>query len=1242
MNKEAPIKITYPDLPVSRFRKEILEAMGSHQVVVVVGETGSGKTTQLPKMAMELAKGAKADVSGIVGCTQPRRLAAASVSRRVAEELGTELGDLVGYQVRFDERVSERTELKFMTDGILLAETQADPDLRKYHTLVLDEAHERSLNIDFLLGYLKLLLQRRPDLHLIISSATLDAGGFAEFFDGAPIIFVEGRTFPVEMHYLPPIHQDEELPEHVSRAVRWLDTLDDHGDVLVFLPGEREIRDVADKLVGMNLRGTDILPLFARLGLVDQQKIFHPKPGRRRIVLATNVAETSLTIPGIIYVIDSGVARVSRYSPARQVQRLQIESISQASARQRAGRCGRVCEGVCIRLYSEEDYEERPEFTDPEIKRSALAGALLRMKDLGLPEMADFPLPDPPSERLVTEGYRTLREVGALDQKKALTHIGKKLARLPIDPRLGRMVIEAVHEQALPEILVLVAGLSVMDPRERPSEAAQQADSAHAQWKHEDSDFMGMLALWRDIWQFREGRQWKKNQLRKWCGKNFLNMMRILEWVNLWEDLSRLVKETLRIKVPPLETEPDRQAAYAMIHRSILSGVPRQFGLWDPENREYKGVGGRQFAVFPGSGLFRRKNRCEWVMGVELVDTTRLWMRRAAKLEPEWVEQVSPHLCQSHYSQVEWNKEQGAVYAKERVVCGGLPIIQGRKVHYGRINPEQAREVMIREGLMMNRLRNKPDYLKHLASIKEEIQGIELKLRRPDQVWCEEGVYEFFDRKIPATTHTAKALLRWYGREKEKDPQVLHVPIKEAMYTYWGQELLSGFPDEITCEGMDFPVYYQYDPGAADDGVTLGVHIDQLPHVPDWLPDWGMPGHMVQRIECLLRSASKDVRLFLQPISQKAQYFAELLQGVEPKGPLTHRLAELVRIETNRLCHPSSFDVSKLPAELVTKIWVCDDEGKELALGTDVAELKKKLTKKVSKRFEETALDIVYHTGLKSWSIGQLERKVDVNGRPGFVGMVDEGTTVGVKLFESEAAAEDSHRHGVVRLLSMFHVEQINHLRKKFPLQWEGKLALHSIGVAPATNMQDLLDVAVESTMRLSLPYDEVAFEACRLSLRENIFDEAKKVGEVWELIATADHYVRDFIQANGTNKHYIPVIDDLNRQMKWLTRTRFMKMHGAKRLGDIKRYMQGIMERLKRIDQQPIAKELERIQTFNRSAEVWSSQWESHLSDIRWLEYGYMLEEYRLSVFAPMIAIKGKVSEKRLSKLWEEIIHGS
>lgn len=955
-------------------------------------------------------------------------------------------------------------------------------------------------------------------------------------------------------------------------------------------------------------------------------------------MLATNVAETSLTIPGIIYVIDSGLARVSRYSPARQVQRLQIEPVSKASARQRAGRCGRVCEGVCIRLYSEKDWEDRPDFTDPEIRRSALAGALLRMKDLGLPEMPEFPLPDPPSSKLVTEGYRTLREIGALDKARQLTPVGKKLARLPIDPRLARMLLEAQHEQALPEMLVIVAGLGIMDPRERPADAAQKADQAHAQWKEEDSDFLSLLKLWKAAWQFREGRRWRKNQLRKWCGRNFLNFNRMMEWFNLWEDLSRLVRETLKCRISPLEEETERQASFAMIHRSILAGVPRQFGLWDADNREYRGAGGRSFGIFPGSGLFRRKKRSEWVMGVELVDTTRLWMRRASILEPEWVERVAPHLCESHYSGARWDREQGAVYAVECVVCGGLRIIDNRRVHYGRINPAHAREIMIREGLLGGGFRTKPACIRYLETLREEVRQIELKLRRPDQVWCEEGVFEFFNRLVPPDCCTARAFLRWAAGVEKKNPEALHVPPQEAMYEFWGKDLLDGFPDEITCKGAEYAVYYQNDPGAEDDGVTLGVHIDQLPDIPEWLPEWGVPGHLAQRAECLLRSLPKDLRVFLQPISQKAAYFAELRHGLEPDGPLAGKLAEFVEVETGKFCAPSFFDMNRLPAELVTKIWVCDDEGEELAMGTDVAELNNRLGKKLSRRFQETAEDIVSVTGMKEWSCGDLEYTVDVAGRPGYVALVDEGASVGVRVFEDELSAAESHREGCLRFMRLRQTDQLNHLRRKFPLKLEGKLSLHMLGREPSTNAEDLVDVAAEIAMGRPLPRTAEQFAAAEMNLRQNLFDAAHNVADIWELVAGTEHAVRDFTALQKGVRHTERITADLQRQLDWLLRPRFLWAHGAERLPDLKRYMQGIAERIRRIGQQPLARELERLDLFERVYFPWHQVLKEHAGDLRWMQYGYLLEEYRLAVFAPAISVKGRVSEKRLVASFEAL----
>jgi ATP-dependent helicase HrpA len=686
----------YPEeLPVVGMRREIVDAIRQNQVVVVVSDTGSGKTTQLPKMVAE-ALGEDAEKSDtkqgrskrtkLIGCTQPRRIAAVSVAKRVAEELHVPLGDFVGYQVRFDDKTSRETRIKFMTDGILLAETQGDPNLGKYDALILDEAHERSLNIDFLLGYLKRLLQRRPAMKLVISSATLDAGAFAEFFsegddNPVPVVEAEGRMFPVKEFFLPG-NDDEDLSAHVGRGVDYLNDLDPQGDVLVFLPGEREIREAADLLEGRNYPNTEVLPLFARLGMGDQQRVFQPG-SKRRLVLATNVAETSLTIPRIACVLDSGLARVSRWSPGRGVQRLLVEPVSRASARQRKGRCGRVRDGTCLRLYDEEGLLDRPEFTEPEIRRSSLAGVILRMKALGLPEITEFPFIDPPNPKAVAEGYRTLREVGALDNDKQLTEIGRELGKLPVDPRMGRMLLEAEYEKCAEEVTVIVAALETSDPRERPADKKREADAAHAKWNDPDSDFLAILNLWGEVSQFYDGRRWRWNQLRKFCGKNFLNAKRVTEWGNVVEELRDILGNE-----KPKDSKPASglSAEYGAVHRSLLAGAPRQFGLWDKENKAYRSASGGFFAIFPGSCLFGIKPRNEWVMGLELVETSKLWARRVARIEPEWVEVVAPHLCRSRYGEAHWDEKQGAVYGKETVICGGLHVVAGRRVHYGRVD----------------------------------------------------------------------------------------------------------------------------------------------------------------------------------------------------------------------------------------------------------------------------------------------------------------------------------------------------------------------------------------------------------------------------------------------------------------------------------------------------------------------------------------------------------------------------
>ena len=1218
----------YPDLPISRRRKEIAEALRKHQVIVVVGETGSGKTTQLPKIALEVAGNRR----GKLGCTQPRRLAAVAVARRIAEEVGCEPGGYVGYQVRFDDKTSADTQLKLMTDGILLAETQTDRDLRQYHTIIIDEAHERSLNIDFLLGYMKLLLARRKDLKLIISSATMDAAAFSDFFGGAPVINVEGRTYHVDMHYMPPRNSEEELPDHVARAVEWLSEYDEKGDVLVFLPGEREIRDCAEMLEAMNLPRTDILPLFARMGLGEQQRIFHPNGRTRRIVLATNVAETSLTIPGIIYVIDSGLARISRYLPGRQIQRLQIEPISQASARQRAGRCGRITEGVCIRLYDESDFEARDAYTDPEIKRSSLAGVILRMADLRLPPLGEFPLPDPPSSRLINEGYRTLREIGAIDRRKHLTPTGRHLARLPLDPRLGRMLLEAEKEHSLPEMLVIVAGLSIMDPRERPSDAATQADQAHAQWKDPDSDFLSMLKLWRATLEFRDKRKWNRNQLRKWCSKNYVNFLRVIEWHNLVQDLASTLADTMKWHIPDLERE-DKQATAPMVHRAILAGTPLQFGIWRPEDKVYRGAGGRDFAIFPGSGLFRRNKRSEWIMGAELVETTRLWMRRAAILDPIWIEQIAPQLCSHHAYDAAWDKASGQVFAKERVTCGGLTIIDGRRTSYARCNPAGAREIMIREGILAMQLKSVPPFLAHLEEMREKVSETEAKLRRRDLIWCEESVFRFFDALLPADCCSEKALHRWRQKEEEKNPQKLFIPYSECVYQGEDDAPAALYPDEWHVGGAEYPIYYAHNPGEADDGVTIGVHIDQLDTFPDWLPEWGVPAHLAERVEILLRTLPKDVRNFIMPIAEAADTFADMWEPRTPDRPLSQALAEYVMQRSGKFCNAQQFDFSRLPADLITKIWVCNDNGDELATGTQADELRERLAGYREKRFHKKAARTFASTPMTRWDCGDLPESVDVGSGTGYPALQDDGTRASIRVFPNQAEAQFAHRLGVRRLALCKHGDFINSIRKKIPISsMDAKLALSTIGTQPAQNALDTVYAAMDATLA-PLPRTAEQFAAACLRMREGLYDAiAGTYTRIWEQLAAAHTPLREYCLTASRDRYACRIAEDLQREWQWLTRASFLSTTPPERHNDLLRFIRGFQERLRRIKEQPAIRELERIESFTTAIHPdFYDKYTHHPHAAAWLEYGLMVAEYRLSVFAPAQAIKGRASVKKL-----------
>ena len=1221
------MEFKFPDLPVSERRREIVAALREHQVVVVVGETGSGKTTQLPKMAL-MAAGERA---GMVGCTQPRRLAAVAVARRIAEELGAEGAGMVGHHVRFDDRTGEDTRIKLMTDGILLAETQQDPDLLAYHTIILDEAHERSLNIDSLLGYLKLLLERRRDLRVIISSATMNAAAFSDFFDGAPIIEVQGRTYPVELHYMPPVNDQEELTSHVARAVEWVTQYDAGGDVLVFLPGEREIRDCADTLEQLELSRTDILPLFARLSLADQQHIFHPAPGRRRIVLATNVAETSLTIPGIMYVIDSGLARVSRYLPGRQIQSLQVEEISRASARQRAGRCGRVAEGVCIRLYSEEDFNAREAYTDPEIRRSALAGVILRMADLRLPPLGKFPLPDPPGERLIHEGYRTLREIGAIDHVKRLTYVGRKLARLPLDPRLGRILLESQKEKAAAEALVLVAGMSIQDPRERPVDHAEEADRAHAAWRHEESDFLSLLQMWRAMEEYRDGRKLRRNALRKWCSAHFLSFVRMVEWHNLEQDLRASLALALRWRVPVLPP-PEEQATPERIHRAVLAGAPLQIGCWNKEDKIYRGTAGRSFSIFPGSGLFRRKNRAPWVFGSDLAETSRLWLRRAAVLDPAWVEQVAPQLCTRHAYAPEWDAPAGVVYARERVVCGGLTIVDGRRISYAASHPAEARAIMIRDGILPRKMQRNYPFLEHLEEMMELVSTVENKLRRRDHIRCDDAIYHFFDERIPKDCTCEKDLRLWMM--KGTDPHVLDIPYEECIYPGEDDAPEELYPDELHCAAGDYPVYYLHAPGEAEDGVTIGVHIDQLDDFPDWLPSWGVPAHLEQRVLMLLRSLPKADRQKLMPLAESAREFMEAWDGRERNMELNAALAQFVREKTGKIFHPSEFDACRMPPEFVTKIWVCDDEGEELALGTSAAELRERLTSYRERRFRKQAARSIVSTPMTHWDCGELPITLPVGNGIGYPALADEGNRVRVQLCATEEQAGMVHRAGVRRLVMIRCADFLNSLRKRMPIPG-GMAAFAGIGMNPRENAEQSIAAATDVSL-VPLPRTREDFETACLRVREQAYDTlAGPISRLWEQLAAAQRAIDEFCLTASHHEATERIASDLARQWGWLTRRGFLTESGPGALSDLSRFARGICERLERLSHRAPVDDLSRIDAWERAVALgFYEQYERHAGEYIWQTYGMLAEEYRISLFAPTLARKGRVSQRKLQEL--------
>ncbi|WP_413800557.1 ATP-dependent RNA helicase HrpA [Streptomyces iranensis] len=1234
--------ITYPEeLPVSQKKDAILEAVRDHQVVIVAGETGSGKTTQIPKICLQLGRGVK----GLIGHTQPRRIAARTVAERIAEEMRSPLGESVGWKVRFTDQVGKDTHVKLMTDGILLAEIQTDRELRQYDTIIIDEAHERSLNIDFLLGYLAQLLPRRPDLKVVITSATIDPERFSRHFGDAPIVEVSGRTYPVEVRYRPLLEEGGEDSDR-DQITAICDAVDElqaegPGDILVFLSGEREIRDTADALNKKKLPVTEVLPLYARLSHAEQHRVFQRHTGRR-IVLATNVAETSLTVPGIRYVIDPGTARISRYSHRTKVQRLPIEPISQASANQRKGRCGRTSDGICIRLYSEDDFVTRPEFTDAEILRTNLASVILQMTAAGLGDIEKFPFIDPPDRRNIKDGVQLLEELHALDGKqkdprKRLTEVGRKLAQLPVDPRLARMVLEADRNGCVREVMVIAAALSIQDPRERPSDKQQQADQQHARFKDESSDFLAFLNLWKYVRERQK--ELSSSAFRRMCRNEYLNYLRIREWQDIYSQL-RTVAKTMDVHMSEQDAAPDH------IHTSLLSGLLSHVGLKDTEKNEYVGARSAKFAVFPGSALFKKPPR--WVMSAELVETSRLWARVNAKIEPEWIEPLAQHLVKRTYSEPHWEQKQAAVMAYERVTLYGVPIVAQRKVNYGRIDPETSRDLFIRNALVEGDWRTHHQFFHDNRKLLGEVEELEHRARRRDILVDDETLFDFYDQRIPEHVVSGAHFDSWWKhkqREGGSGPELLNFE-KSMLINERAQGVTKdAYPDSWRQGKLKFKVTYQFEPGADADGVTVHIPLQVLNQVtPDGF-DWQIPGLREDLATELIRSLPKPVRRHYVPAPNYAKRFLE--SAVPLQEPLTAALGrELQRMVGVRI-EPEDWDLTKVPDHLKITFRVVDERRRKLAEDRDLEALRQRLRPKtraaISKAFESSkeAVGIEQRGGLTRWTVGTLPRTFETRrgGQPvkAYPALVDEGSSVAVRLFDTEAEQREAMWRGTRRLILL----QLPSNPAKFvqgKLSNQAKLALSS---SPHGSVQALFDDCVAAaTDRLIAArggpvWDEESFrklfDAVRSDIMDATLDTVRKVQEVLAAWQSCERRLK------ATSS---PVLlssrTDIREQLSELITPGFVTAHGVRRLPDLMRYLVAVDRRLQQLpgnadrDRSRMAKVREMRDEYAWLLEQFppGRPVPQDALEIRW-----MIEELRVSYFAHALGTAYPVSDKRIVK---------
>ncbi|WP_244120316.1 ATP-dependent RNA helicase HrpA [Burkholderia gladioli] len=1315
--------ISFPEsLPVSGKREEIARAIAANQVVIVCGETGSGKTTQLPKICLELGRGLGAGGKGLIGHTQPRRLAASSTGRRIAEELGTPFGEVVGYKVRFTDNLAPGASVKLMTDGILLAETQTDPLLRAYDTLIIDEAHERSLNIDFLLGYLKQILPRRPDLKLIVTSATIDAERFARHFGSeekpAPVFEVSGRLYPVEMRYRP-IADDRpaairnaegaasgrDRQKSAREAERDLmdgivDAVDElcregPGDVLVFLPGEREIREAAEALRKHHPPHTEILPLFARLSAGDQERVFKAS-NARRIVLATNVAETSLTVPGIRYVVDTGLARVKRYSYRNKVEQLQVESISQAAANQRAGRCGRVADGICIRLYEEADYLARARFTDPEILRSSLAAVILRMKSLHLSSIESFPFIEPPPGRAIADGYQLLNELGAVDDDNALTPLGRELARLPLDPRVGRMILAARDQQALREVLIIASALSVQDPRDRPIEAQEQADQAHRKFADERSEFLQWLRIWS--W-FEEAVAHKKSnrQLVDACRANFLSHLRLREWRDVHSQLLTVVREHgWRLN--------EVEATFEQVHLSLLTGLLGNIGMKADDEPHYLGARGIKFHLWPGSALVKKAGR--WVMAAELVETSRLYARCLARIEPEWVEKIGAHLLKTSLSEPHWEKKPAQVSAYERGTLYGLIIYNRRRVAFGRQDPRRARELFIRGALVDGEFDTKLAFFAHNRKLLADIEQLEHKSRRQDVLVDDELIHGFYDQAIPEGIHTGAAFERWYRDEVRKSGQpedklrLLYLSRDDLMRHEAAGVTTDLFPKRLTMAGVEMGLSYHFEPGSPRDGVTLQVPLYALNQVDARRAEWLVPGMLKEKVQLLLKSLPQKLRRHCVPLPEFAAGFVERAGGERfGAGALLDVLIGDIRNQTQIAMKSSDFKLETLAAHLFMNFKVIDEHGRQLGMGRNLAQLRGELGAQAQQHFQKIAAAATLapagesaegaelrpapaaagsagrsapprtapatakgaaggageggqggqgapggatalYENLTTWNFGKLPELLEIRRRGqtlfGYPALVDRGTHCDVEVFDSPEEAARIHRAGLRRLFALQLKEPIKYLEKNLPGLREMAMQYMTLGSQDELRDQ-LIDTALDrACLQDPLPVDDAGFHARRDEGRSRLNLLAQEIARlVGQILAEYAGLGKKLAQA----KPFAAAHADMTAQLGALVGKRFVIDTPYPQLAHFPRYLKGIAMRIDKLkaDAARDARQLAEFAPLNQQYQRALSQ-RGGAADARLTEFRWLLEELRISLFAQELRTPMPVSVKRLHKVWESL----